>query len=249
MVRSGGAAGHPVDADSTLAGAMTDPQPNDFVAEAIPEGSPFKREHFGRNDEGEDALFYSQPRMVTHIDEAAIAALQRHYSKTLSAEGAWLDLMSSWVSHYPDALPSRVAGLGMNAEELAANPQLSEWTVHDLNASPVLPYEDESFRAVTIAVSVQYLRQPVPVFREIGRVLQPDGICVVSFSNRCFPTKAIQLWLSSDDATHIQVVGAYMHFATGLRAPDALDLSPAPGASDPLWVVQARQAGPDEGGG
>ena len=108
--------------------------------------------------------------------------------------------MSSWVSHYPDDLESeRVAGLGMNAEELAENPQLTEWVVHDLNADPVLPYGDGEFDVVTIAVSVQYLTRPLEVFREIGRVLRPGGGCIVSFSNRCFPTKAV--WLGRGWAT------------------------------------------------
>lgn len=227
-----------------------DSNADDAIAEAIPQGSPFERSHFNRDDETGDARFYSEARLVTHVDDEAIEALGLHYGKSLPEGGAWLDLMSSWISHYPEGLKAgRVSGLGMNAEELAANPRLDDYVVHDLNADPILPYEASSFDAITIAVSVQYLQRPVPVFQEISRVLKPGGICMVSFSNRCFPTKAIRLWLGSDDATHIQVVGAYMHFATGLRAPDALDLSPAPGASDPLWVVQARQAVPDEGGG
>jgi hypothetical protein len=35
--------------------------------------------------------------------------------------------MSSWVSHLPaDVAFARVAGLGMNRDELAANPRLTE---------------------------------------------------------------------------------------------------------------------------
>ena len=114
--------------------------------------------------------------------------------------------MSSWVSHYPDDLESeRVAGLGMNAEELAENPQLTEWVVHDLNADPVLPFGDGEFDVVTIAVSVQYLTRPLEVFREIGRVLRPGGGCIVSFSNRCFPTKAVRLWQGMGDEGHVQI--------------------------------------------
>jgi SAM-dependent methyltransferase len=220
-----------------------DDSPSDLVAAAIPDGSPFQRAHFNRSDETADDLFYSQPRLVNHIDDAAIAALRAHYAKVLPPAGQYLDLMSSWVSHYPDDLaPARLAGLGMNADELQANPQLSDWTVHNLNQDPSLPYDDATFDAVTIAVSVQYLQRPVPVFREIGRVLTPGGVCVVSFSNRCFPTKAVHLWLGSDDSTHIQVVGAYFHFAGGFTAPQAFDLSPAPGRSDPIYVVQATRA-------
>ena len=181
---------------------------------------------------------------MTHIDEAAIAALRAHYARIFPARAAVLDLMSSHVSHFPAGFaPSRAAGLGMNADELAANPALTEWVVHDLNADPALPYDGAGFDVVTIAASVQYLRRPVAVFREIGRVLQPGGICSVAFSNRCFPTKATALWSATGDAGHAQIVSAYFHYAGGFDEAEALDLSPDPGRSDPLYVVQARRSG------
>ena len=143
------------------------------MPEHTPSDPPFEEGHFRRVDESVDANFYQEPRLVTHIDDGAIGALRDHYAKFLPKNGRLLDLMSSWVSHYPDDLESeRVAGLGMNADELAENLQLTEWVVHDLNADPVLPYGDDEFDVVTIAVSVQYLTQPIDVFREIGRVLQ-----------------------------------------------------------------------------
>ncbi len=227
---------------------MTEPSDHELILQAIPDDSPFKPEHFRREDETGDDLFYTTPRMVTHIDEAAIGALGAYYSTMISEADSVLDLMSSWISHYPaDVKPARMAGLGMNAEELAANPQLSEWTVHNLNKDPILPYDDASFDAVTVAVSVQYLQRPIPVFQEIARVLRPTGKCIISFSNRCFPTKAIGLWLGTNAATHLEVVGAYFHLAGGFEPPEAADLSPNSGASDPLYAVFAvRSAGPGD---
>ena len=206
-----------------------------------PGDPPFEEGHFRRVDESVDAHFYQQPRLVTHIDDAAIGALRDHYAKFLPRQGRLLDLMSSWVSHYPDDLESeRVAGLGMNADELRENPQLTEWVVHDLNADPVLPYGDDEFDVVTIAVSVQYMTKPIEVFGEIGRVLRPGGGCIVSFSNRCFPTKAVQLWQGMGDEGHVQMVGAYFHYSGAFEAPQWHDISPAKGRSDPMYVVQSR---------
>ena len=168
----------------------------------------------------------------------------------LPAGGRVLDLMSSWISHLPDGYSgSRVAGLGMNAAELERNPALSDWTVHDLNADPRLPFGEAEFDAVLIAVSVQYLHRPLEVFSEIARVLDRDGICIVSFSNRCFPTKAVRIWQGLDDAGHVQLAGAYFHYSGGFEPPQWYDRSPNPGAppgtADPLFVVQARRkAGP-----
>ena len=205
-------------------------------------------ENLARHDPAPDAQFYSQPRLVTHIDAAALQALTLHYSAALPAPSptlALLDLCSSWVSHYPPgytgATCERVAGLGMNAEELAHNPALSERLVHDLNTNPELPYPSASFDAVTCCASIDYLTSPVQVLQEVHRVLRPGGVCLLSFSNRCFPSKAVALWLHSSDAEHVRWVGGLLHCA-GFPRPQAYDLSPAPARSDPLFVVSATKA-------
>ena len=59
------------------------------------------QELFRRVDESPDALFYEVPRLVTHIDDPAIAAVTQLYREYFPAGGAILDLMSSWVSHLP----------------------------------------------------------------------------------------------------------------------------------------------------
>ena len=205
--------------------------------------SPFRPEHFRKYDETDDALFYTEPRFVTHIDDHAIAALSAHYAEVLKPEHRVLDLMSSWISHLPEGYqPAKAVGLGMNADELARNPALDEWVVQDLNQNPTLPWEDASFDAVLIAVSVQYLQRPLEVFAEIARVLEPGGICIVSFSNRCFPTKAVALWQGLNDHDHIQLVGAYFHHADTYQ-PAQWHERKQPGA-DPLYIVQARTALP-----
>ena len=157
---------------------------------------------------------------------------------------AVLDLMSAYLTHLPPDTLSRcrrVAGLGMNEAEMAANPQLTEHVVHSLNDNPALPYPDAAFDVALCTVSVQYLLRPVDVFAEVRRVLRPGGIFVVSFSNRCFPTKATRLWLGTDDAGHAALVGLFFE-QSGWEPSEAFDLSPAPGLSDPLFAVTARKA-------
>ena len=134
---------------------------------------PLPAGFFERADESPDPLFYTQPRLVTHIDDVTIEALRDYYREALPRDGEILDLMSSWVSHLPDDVAySRIAGLGMNALELDQNPRLHERVVHDLNTSPELPFADASFDAVINAVSVQYLKRPLEVFAEVARVLR-----------------------------------------------------------------------------
>lgn len=196
---------------------------------------------FRRYDESPDTWFYRQPRLVTHIDDAAIAAVTELYREVFPPGGAVLDLMSSWVSHLPPEIAyRRVVGLGLNQQELEANPRLDAWVVHDLNDEPALPFADQEFDAAAICVSMQYLVQPVAVLSDLARVLGPDAPLVVTFSNRCFPTKAVAIWQAVDDLGHAQLIESYLRAAGGWTAIEALDRSPGPG-SDPLFAVVARR--------
>ncbi|KAL1515240.1 hypothetical protein AB1Y20_001874 [Prymnesium parvum] len=216
---------------------------------AWPDEFPFKdRKFFARMDESPDILFYNEPRFVTHIDDGAITSLTSYYSHTMRPGADVLDLCSSWISHLPNDLDlGRVAGLGMNEAELSRNKRLTERVVQDLNVNPSLPYEDESFDFVCNVVSVDYLTKPMEVFDEMHRVLRPGGTALMSFSNRCFPTKAIAMWTGSDDASHIWIVGSYFKFSAqskgGWTDVKAMDISAAGGGrGDPMWVVQGTKA-------
>jgi SAM-dependent methyltransferase len=169
---------------------------------------------------------------VVHIESGAIEALRRFYAQVVPRGAHVLDLMSSWRSHLPDGL-GRAEGLGMNTAEMADNPQLDAFVVHDLNQDPALPYPDRGFDAVLCAVSVQYLVHPVEVFTDVRRVLTPGGVVVVSFSNRCFPTKAVAAWLHGDDADHCVLVRGYLQ-AAGFSGVVHQQL---PSPDDPVFVV------------
>jgi SAM-dependent methyltransferase len=198
---------------------------------------------FRRVDESDDLNFYVQPRLVVHIDEAAVAATTALFGEYLPAGADVLDLMSSWRSHLPtDVAYGRVAGLGLNAEEMRRNPQLSDYVVQSLNANPTLPYADASFDAAVCTVSVQYLTQPLAVFRELARVLRPGAPALIVFSNRMFPTKAVAVWQSLDDAGHCQLVEQYFRQVGGFEDITTLDRSPGR-RSDPLFAVVGKRVG------
>ena len=131
-----------------------------------------------------------------------------------------------------------VVGLGLNAEEMADNPQLTRAIVHDVNGDPRLPFGDEAFDGAMCAVSIQYVIHPVLLLREVRRVLRPGAPVVVSFSNRCFPTKAVAVWLDTTDQQHARLVRAYFETAGGWVDVKDEDRSPGPG--DPLYAVWAR---------
>lgn len=199
---------------------------------------PFPDGFFDRADPASDRVFYTVPRLVTHIDDHAIEAVGRLYEE-LGLDGRVLDLMSSWVSHFRRT-PAELTVLGMNAAELERNAQARERVVHDLNADPRLPFPDGVFDAAVCCASVDYLVRPVEVFTDVARVLRPGGPFVCTFSNRCFPTKAIRGWLYADDPAHCALVARYFELAGGWSPAEA-QRRPTPQGADPLYAVWARR--------
>ena len=200
---------------------------------------PFPPGFFDRADSDTDAAFYGVPRIVTHIDDTAIAAVGALYAE-LGLDGDVLDLMGSWVSHFTHA-PRHLTVLGMNAAELVRNPQATATVVHDLNVEPRLPFDDAAFDAAVCCVSVDYLVRPVEVFRDLARVVRAGGPFVCTFSNRCFPTKAIRGWLAASDTEHGEIVAEYFRQAGGWDEPLIERRTPAGHFGDPLWAVWAHR--------
>ena len=174
-------------------------------------------------DDTNDLNFYDYPRLVTHVDEGFIDRLTNLYRERLQSNTRILDLMSSWVSHLPDDVEyAHVEGHGMNAEELAKNPRLDHFFVQDLNQNPKLPLEDADFDAVLIAVSIQYLQYPEAVLSEIHRILKPNGVVIISFSNRMFYQKAIAAWRDGTDTDRVNLVRQYFQSVDGFSQPETV---------------------------
>ncbi|HKJ77021.1 MAG TPA: methyltransferase domain-containing protein [Gammaproteobacteria bacterium] len=207
-----------------------------------------------RVDEEPDRAFYRKPRMVHHLDATALAEVEGLHRRLLSPGSRVLDLMASWDSHLSGAGCDRVVGLGLNAEELEANPALGLRLCHDLNESPALPFEDATFDGVVCTASVEYLARPLEVFAEVARILKPGGLFLHTFSNRWFPTKAIRLWSELHEFERMGLVSEYF-LATGRFAglhTRSLRGLPRPAndphigetrLSDPVYAVWAYREG------
>jgi SAM-dependent methyltransferase len=191
---------------------------------------PYTNADLNRIDSQPDTVFYDTPRFVTHIDDSAIKSLTEFYREEFTSFNKdkldILDLCSSWISHLPeDVSYGKVVGVGMNEKELEANKQLSDYFVQDLNTNPDLSrFEDNSFDVICNVVSVDYLTKPLEIFKEMHRLLRPGGVSLMSFSNRCFPTKAIAMWLQADDIGRLTIVASYYNYSADWRAVEALDI-------------------------
>jgi len=202
-------------------------------------------------DDTNDLNFYDSPRLVTHVDDSFIDRLTNLYQSELKPDSRILDLMSSWVSHLPAEIEfAHVEGHGMNESELAKNSRLDHYFVQNLNQNPKLPLEDGDFDAVLITVSVQYLQYPEAVLSEIYRVLKPDGVVIISFSNRMFYQKAIAAWRDGTDTERVNLVKQYFQSVDGFSEPQiVIHQPPLPGflqmlglaGGDPFYAVIARK--------
>lgn len=212
---------------------------------------------FSREDERDDALFYATPRLTTHVDAVALQTIERVVDQlVVETRPAILDLMAGVNSHLPARIePARVVGLGLNAEELAANEALTERVIHDLNHQLALPFGDESFDVVLNALSVDCLVHPLEIFREVGRVLKPGGLFLCVFSDRIFRTKAVKIWRESGEAERVWLVEDYFRQAESWFGPHQVFSSqgkPRPAddpyaeqgiPSDPIFAVYADKQG------
>ncbi len=209
----------------------------------------FNENTFKRNDSTPDDIFYQKDRMVHHIDAMSQTVLQNIYRRRLKKDTVVLDLMASWQSHLPDDIQLKhVDGLGMNKNELSANQRLSAYVVHDLNQHPVLPYPADRFDAVICSLSVEYLIRPFDVFNETARVLKPGGLFVITFSNRWFPPKAIDIWKHIHEFERLALVtkyflesGRFENIQTlsrrGFPRPSTDKYFPGKKEADPIYMV------------
>lgn len=231
---------------------------NGAVIEAEETGTPG---FFRRLDETPDEGFYADPRFVEHIDANAVRKLTSFHEAQLArvADKLYgdstrpldiLDVCSSWVSHLPVSYASKrsnVTGIGMNADELAGNPVLTDAHVQNLNSNPKLPVADSQFDVALIQLSIDYLTQPVAVLKDIGRCLRPKGELFVSFSNRVFLTKAVAGWTGKSDEDHIDIVKELVALSGTFEdlPVEVMTVVPARGPSgrgdDPLFVVTATR--------
>ena len=245
---------------------------------------PYGAKDFERPDEAPDKVFYTSPRFVTHIDDNAITSLRDYYSRNLPPSGRILDFCSSWISHFPKELSERavasnrsvdvsasdegksvsgnheekmleVIGIGLNAEELSANPILKSSIVQDLNTKPQIPSSVSSLDASTCVVSIEYLTKPVEVLTSVLERTKVGGKIHLVVSNRMFAQKAIRRWSRIGEEEKLQMVGDFLWWAgwrdveictlTDGKAENGVFSGLLGGFRDPLWVVRGTKPAPE----
>ncbi len=165
---------------------------------------------FSRKIEDDDAVFYDAIETIPVVDQAALEQLTLFYSKHLKDHSNILDLMAGPDSYIPEEVNDLdITGLGLKEKDLEANSALNQYTLHDLNKQPELPFDDQQFDAVICSFSVEYMTQPIKIFQQIARILKPGGVLLIGFSDRFFEKKAIGLW---DDLHTFERMGIVLEY-------------------------------------
>lgn len=211
-----------------------------------------KPEDFARDDESPDVEFYEDAGPEDPLDSLALSTIEDLYERLIPKGSRILDLMAGSDSHVRPAVePVSLIGLGLDMDELQSNKALTDTVIHDINANPALPFYDNQFDAIVITASVQYLTKPIEVFREVQRILRPDGVFIVVFSNRMYPPKAVNLWKQTEEGKRIELVRTFIAKIDGLFLDGSFESKgkPRPSGdklyslgipSDPVYAVWAK---------
>ena len=211
---------------------------------------------FTRLDESDDREFYATDRFVNHLDSLAQSTVKTLIGELIvQKDPVILDLMAGWNSHMPEKIkPSKMVGLGLNRNELLKNQHLTETVIHDLNAEPTLPFQNDIFDAVINTVSIDYMTSPLEIFREVGRILKPGGLFLVIFSNRMFKEKAVKIWRDADEDERIILVEDFfkesalfedptLFMSRGKPRPKSDKYAHLGIPSDPVYALYAEKKG------
>ncbi len=178
------------------------------------------RDDIRRDNEDDDAKFYQGVHRRPFFAETTDRAIRAHHARLIpSAARRVLDLMSSLQSHLDPVEGRKVIGLGLNAEEMARNPELCDAVIHDVNRNPRLPFDDASFDAVVCAGSIDLVTQPLELMRDVARVLVPGGVLVVTFTDRMIQPKCIHAWRDNDNEGRIVLATSYFSFSGAFLRP------------------------------
>jgi SAM-dependent methyltransferase len=223
------------------------------AATCVPETSDFFAvQDFAREDETPDSVFYADRSTDIHLDSTALATIEDLYAQLIPKGARVLDLFAGTDSHVrAEVEPATLVGVGLNQDELDANPLLTERIVHDANEQPSLPFGDDEFDVAVCSMSVDYLTKPIELFHDVGRVLRPGGRFIVVFSNRMFPPKAVDIWKKTNEAERPGLVRQYFTLsgAFGVEGRTESTGKPRPQddqyyslgiPSDPIYAVWGR---------
>lgn len=91
----------------------------------------------------------------------------------------------------------------------------TKWAVNDDSDKVVLPYSDAMFDTIIVSSGIESFTNPRDVFREIWRVLKPNGKCIVCFAGKpnIDGLQPVKMWTTMTNEQKIWIVGSYYQYS------------------------------------
>ncbi|MBI1792580.1 MAG: class I SAM-dependent methyltransferase [Chloroflexi bacterium] len=126
-------------------------------------------------------------------------------------------------------------GLDLNHWAVAQSKSVVKRTSLETASAQDLPYADAAFGVVIIKHIVEHLPDPARAIREIGRILEPDGILILATPNLDGLLKPLkgENWIGYQDPTHISL----KHPAEWLSFIEDAGMKPLKVFADGFWNV------------
>ena len=170
-------------------------------------------------DESNDAIFYSDPKFVYHLDANFRSYLSSIYKKEIKDYSIVVDLMSSWDSYLPSEKKyKKIIGHGLNRAELEKNKSFNSFWIQNFNLEQHIPLDNGSIDCCLMVAAWQYLQYPENLTKEIARILNDEGKIIISFSNRAFWHKSPNIWTTSNEEERLKYVRKVL-ITNGFKEP------------------------------
>ncbi|MFH1635576.1 MAG: class I SAM-dependent methyltransferase [Chloroflexota bacterium] len=97
--------------------------------------------------------------------------------------------------------------IDVNAWAIQQAPQVAPATRFNLASAEDLPFARDSFGVIIIKHVVEHLPRPEQAIRELGRILAPGGVLILSAPNLASLLKPLkgERWIGYQDPTHISL--------------------------------------------
>jgi len=168
--------------------------------------------------------------VITDLDERVAAKISSHYSFYLRDGMSVLELGAAENSYLPEGLKlNRHVGVGAVKSQMESNPSITESLVVDLNdvvedegikSVELAALGRDTFDAVLMANTIDFLNNPREVFKSAWRALKPGGIMIVPFLAKNayvdkFDDAFTKQWRDMTDDQHMWVAGSFFQFSAG----------------------------------
>lgn len=156
--------------------------------------------HPDESDYVESKLFFNQSdptptqkKLIAYVNQTILGDLT----------GRILSIFSGNESYYSPGKISEFVALSPVSDHLEESESFSIRFLHDFETDSKLPFDDGVFDAALFNFHIGKLTRPIEFFREVARVLKPEGVFLVTFIHPHYSKQFTRMWAMGDGQDHV----------------------------------------------